>query len=304
MRQPKRTDPGTGSGIRYPGSFLLALREAVANLNWEIRRWLGDAVECVDAEGEQHTVGLENLYRRARRTERGDWPVLIADFLGKLRDAEQHVADSANLMAVADRVLVRLCKGFPVLPDNAKVWSEPVAGTDFSICLVVDQPDTMSYVTEAMIAESDKSGSEWFALALQNLHERTPPDCFKVVHEESGLLLCCVNDAYDSSRALLLDALLPESSALGWLVAIPSRDELVVLPVSWDCLPHVHVPWLVARQSYQRAPYAISDNVYWVRQGVWRLFSITGRGQELQFQPPPEFVELIKENAPEDESKG
>ena len=30
MAQQKRSDPGSGSGSRYPGSFLMALREAVA----------------------------------------------------------------------------------------------------------------------------------------------------------------------------------------------------------------------------------------------------------------------------------
>ena len=50
------------------------------------------------------------------------------------------------------------------------------------------------------------------------------------------MLLCSVGDAYDSSRALLLGALLPETAALGCFVTLASRDELMVLPVSTEAL--------------------------------------------------------------------
>jgi hypothetical protein len=65
-----RGDPGQGSGpSRYPGTFLLAVREALAGLNWQIRRLSGGTVECVDAQGREQTIGLENIYRRARRED-------------------------------------------------------------------------------------------------------------------------------------------------------------------------------------------------------------------------------------------
>ena len=71
MPSHSRSDPGHGSGPpKYPGTFLLAFREAVAARGWRIDRWLGAAVACVDGEGHEHLVGLENLYRRARREDR------------------------------------------------------------------------------------------------------------------------------------------------------------------------------------------------------------------------------------------
>ncbi len=293
--QPKRGHPGSGgAGQRYPGTFLLALREATAKMNWEVRCWLGDAIECVDAGGETHTVGLENLFRRARREERERWPELIADFLNKLREAEKSAVAAAKLDEVADKVLVRLGRGFSALSDKVKIWSQPLAGTDFGISLVVDQAETMTYVTEPMIAESGRQGGDWLEQALANLRTRTPENCFHVVHEESGLLLCNVGDAYDSSRALLLDSLLPDANSLGFLVAIPSRDELVVLPVCWKALAHIHLPWVLAQKNYQNAPYSISRDIYWVHRGDWRLFQIEARDQQIQVRPPDEFVQLLK----------
>src|SRR5689334_16800183 len=52
MNRRNRCHPGKGaSAPRYPGTFLLAFREAAAGMNWQVRRWLGGAVECLDAEG-------------------------------------------------------------------------------------------------------------------------------------------------------------------------------------------------------------------------------------------------------------
>src|SRR5438046_1182150 len=77
-----RNDPGSGSGpSRYPGTFHLAFREAAAGLNWQVVSWRGDMVICTDADGREHVVGVENLYRRARLEPRAEWAGLITGFL-------------------------------------------------------------------------------------------------------------------------------------------------------------------------------------------------------------------------------
>src|SRR5262249_24629557 len=147
-----------------------------------------------------------------------------------------------------------------------------------SINLVIDQPDTMSYVTEEMIEKSAKSGQDWLEEGCRNLAGRTPPNSLEVVQEDSRLRLCSVGDAYDAARALLLDSLLPDMPAPGCLVALPSRDELLVLPVVPKALPHVHLLKMLAEKNFKSAPYAISDQVYWVWQGKWHLFPISISG--------------------------
>lgn len=296
-----RSDPGSGGGpSRYPGTFLLAFREAMTGLGWQVVHWLGDAVDCADAEGEKHTVGLENLYRRCRREDRTRWPELIREFLAKVRSAEVTADAEADLAAVAGQLLVRLGKPFAALPDSMHVWSRQLQGTPLCLNLVIDHPETMSYVTQEMVEKSGRSGDEWLAQALDNLHERTPADCFSTIHEESGMLLCSVADAYDSSRALLLDALLPESHGFGCFVAIPSRDELLVLPVSRSSLAYVHLMKLLADRNFKTAPYAISNELYWVRQGDWCLFPAEMRGSELVVTPPAPFAEMLNLLPPEE----
>jgi hypothetical protein len=296
-----RSHPGFGSGPpRYPGTFLLAFRAALATLGWQATRWLGEAVACTDAEGREQVVGLENLYRRAKRTERAEWPELIAEFL---RTGQQAPIDDPpqNLAEVAEQLLVRI--GPPVSPRTGAppVWSQAIEGTPLCVNLVVDFPQSMFYVTQEMLENSGKPGEEWLETALANLRARTPAEWFTTIHEESGLRQCSVGDAYDSSRVLLLDALLPEATENGFLVAIPGRDELMVLPVTGPALPFLPLLKVVAAKNHKSAPYPITDEVYWIQGGTWRRFGIDMHENQANVQPPPEFLPILEALMPENQ---
>src|SRR5438132_10095477 len=203
MPPSHRSDPGRpcSDRPRYPGTFLLAFREAAAAVGWTIQRWQGDSIGCTDAAGESLMVGLENLYRRVRRHDRSDWPELIAEFLRKVNVGGKSGALERDLSTVADRLLLRLGPPFPQLPGPAKVWNQPLDDTGLVISLVIDHPETMSYVTDEMVANSGTPADDWLERALDNLRERTPRAALEEIHDESGVRLCAIGDAYDSSRA-------------------------------------------------------------------------------------------------------
>jgi hypothetical protein len=300
MTSRHRSDPGYGSGpLRYPGTFLLAFRMALEELGWQSNHWLGDAVGCTDAQGREQVVGLENLYRRARRQERADWPELIVDFLksGQLAPIDDPPQD---LNAVADQILVRLGPPMAARGDAPPVWSQPIPGTALFMNLVIDFPQSMFYVTEELIEQSGQTGQHWLGQALTNLHKRTPAESFAVIHEESGLRQSSVGDAYDSSRVLLLDDLMPDAKANGFLVALPGRDELLVMPVSTAALPFLPLLKVVADKNHKSAPYPITDTVYWIQNGVWRPFTIEVRNDQANIQPPPEFLPLLQQLMPDE----
>jgi hypothetical protein len=295
-----RSDPGPGSRPpRYPGTFLLAFREAVAALNWQVRRWQGPLVECEDETGRVQMVGLENLFRRARKEDRTQWPALILEFLQTAGAALRENNLPTDLMVVADQLLPRLGQPMEQLSEDACIWSQPIADIGLCVNLVVDYPNRMCYVTEQLIAETGRAAGEWLAQALANLRTRTPADCLQMIDEESGMRVCAVGDAYDSSRALMLDGLLPEPAGDGAFVAVPGRDQLLVLPVTAHGLAFIHLLKVLAEQNYKTTPYPISDEVFWIQNGVWRRFPISIQGQEATLAPPAEFVELLKRLVPE-----
>ncbi len=288
-----RTDPGSGAAsARYPGTFMLAFREALDSLHWRFQRWRGHLVECVDEKGDEHVIGLENIYRHCRKQPRADWPGMIAEFLRTVGAADDPETIPEDLTTVADRLMVRVGPRFQ-LGGDAKVWSQPLGETGLHANLVIDFPDRMAYVTEELVADSGRRGEEWLERALANLRDKAPADCLEPIDELSGLRMGNVGDSYDSSRSLILDTLLPESTVDGCFVALPGRDQLFVLPVTGQSIGEVHLLKLLTTKSYQSAPYAISDEVFWVRKGIWHLFSIKVQGKQVTIEPPPEFLEVL-----------
>lgn len=276
---------------------MLALREAIGKLGWQPQTWKGTSVACIDADGSPREIGLENLYRRLRREPRERWPDLLAELLGSVPAEATVLPDDLN--QVAEQIMVRL--GPPVSGQNAEmdVWSLPLVEDHLSALLVIDYPSSMSYVSAKMITASGQTGAYWYERALANLHAKSAASCFAPVHDESGLLQAQVADAYDSSRALLLDQLLPGHDENGFYVIVPSRDHCFVLPVTAETL--MLAPWLrtIATKMCKDMPYPISPELFWVRGGFWHHFAIEHAGEDVLVKPPTAFVEVMARLRPD-----
>jgi hypothetical protein len=283
----------------YPEEFLLAFDETVRRLGWQVRRWVDSGVECLDETGKECTFGLDNVYRLMRDLEVAQWPAFLAAHLRRVRGALGEAREESDLHALADRLLPRIGPPFELGPAGKGPWSQPLAETALVVNLVVDGTETMRYVTEEMVRESGRPGAEWLDKAVANLRGRTSPDQVESI-EEVGILLCMTGDAYDAARGLTVEYLLPEYAEHGYLLAIPNRDRLLLLPVQAESLALLHVLQFAARQSYTDAPYPISDEVFWVRDGVWRRFGIEFTDGTLSVTPPPEFAEVLEELLPEE----
>lgn len=297
-----QNNPGYGfGGPRYPGTFLLALREALARLNWQATLWKAGAVECTDPQGIAQHIGMENLYRRLRREPRDRWAELLVDLLGSVPG--EAAKPPEDLHDVADQLCVRLGPPYARSDEDTDVWSQVLVEGHLAASLVIDYPNSMSYVSRKMIADTGEEGTFWLERALANLRGKSEAGCIKVVHEETGLMQSQVGDAYDSSRALLLDVLLPGHEADGFFVIVPGRDHLLVLPVTAETI--MSAPWLraIAGKTHKEMPYPISPELFWVRGGEWHLFVIEADGEHVFVKPPPAFAEVVRRLKPQNDSQ-
>lgn len=293
-------DPGYGfGGPRYPGTFLLALREALVTLHWQAQTWKGGSVECTDPQGVSQHIGLENMYRRLKREPRTNWPGLLVDLLSSVPPEAATPPD--DLHDVAEQLFVRLGPPFARNDRDLDVWCHPLVEGHLYASLVIDYPNSMSYVTEKMVADSGEDGAHWLEQALANLHSKSEMGCIGTVHEETGLMQSQVGDAYDSSRALLLDVLLPGHDEDGFFVIVPGRDHLLVLPVNAATI--MMAPWLraIAGKTHREMPYPISPELFWVRAGVWRHFAIETDGEHVLVKPPAPFAEVMTRLRPKED---
>jgi hypothetical protein len=295
MSEPADFDPpGSGTPSGMPGGFRAAIASELIGMGYAIVGWEPDGVNVIAPhhDGERF-IGLTNLHRRAKVAQKADWPRIIRDFLGHVTGAvsSTHIPD--DLITIASRLRPRLGKPFS-REGNVHPWGIPLSGTELEINLVIDFPHTMAYVTDEMLAKSGKSGEDLLDLALDNLRRDTPRDFFDRVSDEMDIYVGHSGDGYDSARALLIDDLLPDSPAGFWVV-IPTREELAVWPVSFEALEKIHVLKMFAEDNYREHAYPVTDEVYWLWQGMWYSFGITLDEHNVTVSPPDAFLEVLRE---------
>jgi hypothetical protein len=284
-----------------PAAFRTAVAQALTEMEYTVESWETDGVnilapsERLGEEDRKHYVGLANLYRRVKGAEPTEWPAMIRAFLDHILGTLGGPAIPDNLATIALQLRPRLGKPFS-REAQTYPWGIPLPGTGLEINLVIDYPNTMAYVTEGMLKKSRSAGDELLDFALANLRQATSDDFFEQVSVELDIYVGHTGDGYDAARALFFEDLLPESPA-GFLVAIPSRDELAVWPVSYDALSKIHVIKMFAEDNYQNHAYPISDDVFWVWRGTWYHFGIQMDDQNVTVSPPDEFIEALKELA-------
>ena len=279
----------------FPADFRAAVVAELTAVGYTCAAWEPDGVTvhasaaaCPDSQ----FIGLVNLHRRAAAADPGEWPAMIREFLGHRAAFLQAPAIPDDLSAVADRLRPRL--GRPCgRADKTPPWGIPVPGTGLEINLVVDFPHGMMYVTGPMLARSRKKGEDLLDVALENLRAATPADYFERAADDLDIYLGHLGDGYDATRALLIEELLPDSPA-GFWVAIPSREELAVWPVSFPALERVHALKMYAEDNYQAHAYPVSADVFWVWRGTWYHFGIT-LGDEVLLDVPDPFGEALQE---------
>jgi len=297
--------PSSGSPSALPSVFRAAVTSALTGMGYAVVGWEPDGVNVIapDKDGEQY-IGLSNLHRRAKAAKKIEWPQMIREFLGHVTAAITDTRIADDLTTIASRLRPRLGKPF-TREGKAYPWGISLPGTPLEINLVIDYPNRMAYVTDEMLAKSGKAGEDLLNLALANLRAQTPPDFFDKVSEELDIYVGHTGDGYDSARALLIDDFLPDSPAGFWVV-IPSREELAVWPVSFQALGKIHVIKMFAEDNFRDHAYPVTDEVFWVWQGMWYPFGITVDDKNVTVSPPDEFMTALKdlEGGEEDVSGG
>jgi len=285
---------GPSEADRYPETFVEAVRQAATAVGWQHRGEDADGLEFVDREGVRQSIGLKKFFRRFSDYDPAEWPARVADYLRTVIALTKGPVND-DLNAQAEHVFVRLGQPYPKAP-GLSVWSRPFPETDLAVMLVIQEGAGLRFVREEMVADSGRSGEEWYQRGLENLRRSTPLDSLRVIEPESGLMGCCVGDAHDGSRALLLESLLPEPAPHGVLASVPRRDALLALPLNRKALAQRSLALLqvFTGNQHAEASHPISPDIFWVKNGVWRRFGIEVEEGGVRLRPPAELVETLR----------
>ena len=268
-RRPDRSDPGFGSGPqRVSGHLPARLPRGGRGLDWKITRWLGSGHRVRGRRGP-----------RARRRPGKPLPPgpprgplclarLIASFLD-LIDARTPARNRRR--PVGGRR--RCCCAGPAARARGPTARGLGAGhwraTALGVNLVVGLP------AEHVLRDgADGRGAGPVRRRVAgagrsaNLQAQTPADCLQVIHEESGLRQC--PSATPTTRAgAAARRPAPRDARRGLSRGHAGPRRTARLPVTGRAVGYVPLLKSVAEQSFRTAPYAISDEVFWVDEGQW-----------------------------------
>lgn len=289
---PTADEPSPPQPSPFPSDFRDAVTEQLTSTGFAVIDWEAAGVNVRPAVGgDGQYIGLANLHRRAKAADRREWADMIRGFLDRLTGAKAQDIPT-DLGTVTARLRPRL--GRPFDRGQAHPWGIALPGTGLEITLVIDFPQTMAFVTDEMLKKSRKKGEDLLDVALENLLAATPDDYFERASDELDIYVGHAGDGYDAARALMVEELMPDSPA-GFWVAIPSREELAVWPVSFPALGRIHVLKMFAEENYREHAYPVSDEVFWVWRGVWYRFGVSLKGEDLVIDAPEPFGEALHE---------
>jgi hypothetical protein len=266
------------------------------SMGYEIVKWHEDGVDYKKGDQEKpNYMGLANLLRRVKSSEPEEAEGIIKQFLTNLlgaMDSKDEMPETIE--AAAPRLLPRI--GKPFAKDVTQPWGKQFPGTQLQLNLVIDFPNTMAYVTKDLMNKSETPPGDWVDIALKNLMTRTDPKCLDLVREDEGLYCIHTNDSYDASRAMILCEMTGNDPA-GWLVAVPARDWVFAMKVETKGIAHFHMMKHLAEKYFEKQPYPISDELFWVRPGKsWVVFKIEFKEDSIQVYPPEGFMEALGMN--------
>ncbi len=289
----------------YPFEFRALVVQALEANGLTLKEWRDDGLEVERDDGQQQFVGLANLYRRVVTSPAEMSAELVRNFF-----QHAHVADTEQLGQIPDRLedapdRVRARITRPYGDAEHAPWCLPLDPEgELAVCLVLDFPTMMAFVTTAMADRTDTPMAEWVARGIDGLRAATPADWLQPLHPEQGIWVGHANDSYDAARALVICDATP-GDELGWMVAIPTRDWLFARKVDRDGLQFVHLLKVRAEWAFGEQPYPISDQVYWVRPGNrWMKIPMAVDGQRVTVTLPPELIDALGLELTDDEAGG
>lgn len=162
--------------------------------------------------------------------------------------------------------------------------------------LAVAQEVDGSYVmlTAADLVATGLDADETYELALSMLRQTTSRADVRPVDTLPGLMLVLSQDGLAASRMALLPELLGKAALGGVVVAVPSPDQLLCVPLeSARALDALQVMASALAHALDSLENPLSDQLFWYDGLRWIPLTVIHGEDEVTVMPPPGFVRTM-----------
>lgn len=163
-----------------------------------------------------------------------------------------------------------------------------------AVALVVEEDEAVRQVTARDLAHWSASMDRLLPLALEQLRLESPKARWQPVSSAPGLKMFLSGDGESASRMLIMGHLLQSWPLGGVIVACPSADQFLCVPLdSVEDLEAVHVLATATRFAHQVAREPLSDQVFWSDGNHWHHLLVRHTEDAVEIDPPAEFLATI-----------
>ena len=242
--------------------------------------------------------GVINLAQVCNQTPAEEWPQRIADHFDALaaaaRDHERFNVRAAEFEQVKEMLAVRIGDEGS-LPIDKLLFRRDLPGT--ISYLVFDLPNSVESVPPELPEKWGKGVDELFALALANLKSSAGPDVEQVEIQPGVSFTAYTGESFfTASFALMLEELENAVGPHGTLVAIPHRHMMLFHRIeNASAVFAVQHLGILAVNLDEQGPGSISPNLFWYRGGKFVDLPFQIEGDNFNFRPPSEFMEMFSE---------
>ena len=166
------------------------------------------------------------------------------------------------------------------------------------IRMVAEAPDGLRLLDDRDLRTLKATEAELLPVALDNLRRRSGGDAWHPLKAVDGMLVLVAGDGQAASRMLILRDLLDPWPLGGVLVAVPTPEQLLVVPM--NDLSHLSAFQVLVQSgnvAVQLGRASVTDQVFWFDGTSWAHIAVNRHGDEVDVLPPPGFLAMVEKLA-------
>jgi hypothetical protein len=153
----------------------------------------------------------------------------------------------------------------------------------------------MNRVTADILTAWNTSFNVVLEIAQWNLRRKTPTSGWTSIATVDGLHAYLAKDGLSSSRLLCTQDLVRPWPFEGILVAVPTRDQLLVLPMdSVNVLQAMRIMVLAGETARQNGTRPLSNQLFWFDGDEWEVIAVRHANDQIEIQPSPRFMNALE----------
>ncbi len=167
-----------------------------------------------------------------------------------------------------------------------------------SVGLILDGPAGSRVVGYRDMSDWRSSPETLVPMAVENLRLRSSQEGWYPLRAVPGMQVYLAGDGHAASRLLLLRELIDPWPLGGVLVAVPTPDQLLAVPLdTLENLALVQVLVQSGQLAHSLGHEPVSDQVFWHDGAQYAHVQVTHGEDTVEVMPPPGFLRMIEKLA-------